>query len=171
MGCPACHMPCPPLFLLLAAVLPPCSPCAFVRAPCHALYASVCPPACRDNEPEVRTAATSKLSAFARLIPVADVTAQVRAGTCLCAPPPPPPACQCVLLCACMPFQEGLSCSSDPHQPQPPTRPQLGCHSAGTQPPACLLNRPPLPACSCCPASRRLGGTPTSWCVPRWPLW
>ena len=32
---------------------------------------------CRDNEPEVRTAATSKLSAFARLIPVSDVTAQV----------------------------------------------------------------------------------------------
>lgn len=34
-------------------------------------------PVCRDNEPEVRTAATSKLSAFARLIPVSDVTSQV----------------------------------------------------------------------------------------------
>lgn len=32
---------------------------------------------CRDNEPEVRTAATSKLSSFARLIPVGDVTSQV----------------------------------------------------------------------------------------------
>lgn len=32
---------------------------------------------CRDNEPEVRTAATSKLSAFAGLIPVGDVTSQV----------------------------------------------------------------------------------------------
>lgn len=48
------------------------------RQPCPTLQPLHVPLiVCRDNEPEVRTAATSKLSAFARLIPVPDVTSQV----------------------------------------------------------------------------------------------
>lgn len=54
-----------------------------VQQPAHPALTNTCLLLCeprRDNEPEVRTAATSKLSAFARLVPVSDVTTQV--GPC-----------------------------------------------------------------------------------------